>query len=64
MSVIIPRPPPRNTNNLSHLVKTCSKPPLIFLSRAITNGHWLNAEFSQKPRSVSRFSHLESTPRL
>lgn len=33
---------PWNTNNLSRLVKTCTKPPLIFLSHVITNQHWLN----------------------
>lgn len=36
------RPLQPNSNNLSHFVKTCTKPALIFLSHVITLQDWLH----------------------
>lgn len=46
------------SNNLSHFVKTCAKPQLIFLARVITLQHWLNAARGSCLALFQRCSHV------
>lgn len=55
---------PRKTNNLSHLVKTWAKPPLIFLSGQITNGYWLNVAGAARGVALSSLPDVPGCPLL